>query len=290
MAPNTEMSGILIAPTRTAPDEFDSLPIEGGAAINFYALLPVHESEMELKLEHGAEQLLEILFEGGVGEVVMPERPNMVEALISGMVTDDLEKVLPQMRANLGPAPRSFGLLAKGSVRMKPPGWMKATGDKRFLEIYANQDALLERGEIVWAHIIQANSELFGRGADDCPAAVLYSFDPKANELVVELGSCASGLFELKGKVPDDPELQQFADSLEDEETVTSLRIPIPAQATFDIQCHFAAIMVCRKHLPGRCLKGGLFPLLVLPKETKAAMILPGKYWPKEFIDDFWTV
>ena len=118
---------------------------------------------------------------------------------------------------------------------------------------------------------------------------MLYSYSQEGNANPQPLSEYASNLFAIKGEHTGDPEVQKFSDLFEDEYTVESLAIPIPPKITGGVQCQFGAIMVCRKHLPDKILSGGLFPLLVLPSETKAAMILPSEFWDPEFTANWWS-
>ena len=44
-----------------------------------------------------------------------------------------------------------------------------------------------------------------------------------------------------------------------------------------------AALMICRKHLPGGVLTGASFPLFV-HAATQAVMVVPHEFWPQEML------
>ena len=73
-AKNTELcAAILIEPQNT--EENDRLcQLPGGEEVNFYQVIPLYREEMEYKLEHDADTLLEKMAE--VDFVVDPDRPN----------------------------------------------------------------------------------------------------------------------------------------------------------------------------------------------------------------------
>lgn len=50
-----------------------------GETVNFYQVIPLYWDEMEYKLEHGADALIEKMAE--VSFVVQPERPNCLHNL-----------------------------------------------------------------------------------------------------------------------------------------------------------------------------------------------------------------
>jgi hypothetical protein len=76
-APNTRLSGALVAPPLLPPNEFDVL-VRPDGPINFYGVIALHRDEMELKLKKGADALGELLDGAGVTELVNPERPSVV--------------------------------------------------------------------------------------------------------------------------------------------------------------------------------------------------------------------
>jgi len=284
-AANTKMETMLITYPYTATEEFARLEVAPGTKINFYSLIPLHPVESEFKLAQGIEVLEEILIDkAGINEVLMVDRPDLIATLMEEGTSDEFSGYLKNTQAKLGSAPRKVSR----KMRLKKPMWMRTSGDQRFTEIYAQQDALLARGHVVWGHIVQANSLLFEKGRTDSPANVLYSYSEEGNAAPIEVARFAHELFETKGKHTGDPEVQHFADLLEDEHTVESLRIKVPTKITGNIPCHFGAIMVCRHHLPDKFLAEGIFPLLVLPSETPAAMILPCEFWDPEFIEAVW--
>jgi hypothetical protein len=76
-APGTELCGALVFPPVLAPDDFSPLAV-GGRSIEFLALFPLYEQEMNFKLEHGLEALIDRLDEADATEVVEPRRPSVV--------------------------------------------------------------------------------------------------------------------------------------------------------------------------------------------------------------------
>jgi hypothetical protein len=199
----------------------------------------------------------------------------------------EFELALRAANRAFGAAPRQLGFFARRKHRLKRPAWLRAEGDGRFGPIYASQDRLLTDGICVWGRIVQANRLLYEPGRDDCPAVVLYSPDRATTIDPSVLVDTASTLYESKGLYTGDPELQVFADKLDDEH-VTDLKLRVPGRLSQGLECYYTCIMVCRHHLPGGVLHGRLFPLIVCPAHTEATMILPGWYWPQPFVQRFW--
>jgi Suppressor of fused protein (SUFU) len=74
----TEFCGSLVAGPRLTPEEFDELTLPDGRTIHFYAVYPLHQDEMDFKLEHGCDALLDRFVEAGVTELVDASRPSVV--------------------------------------------------------------------------------------------------------------------------------------------------------------------------------------------------------------------
>ncbi|HPS79649.1 MAG TPA: suppressor of fused domain protein, partial [Thermoanaerobaculaceae bacterium] len=76
-AATTELCcSMLISPV-SLPDELDTLWLEDGREVTFFSLFPLYREEMEYKLAHGAEALLERVVQAGLDDVVDPRRPNV---------------------------------------------------------------------------------------------------------------------------------------------------------------------------------------------------------------------
>lgn len=193
-----------------------------------------------------------------------------------------MQDVINSARDSLGPAPRSLGFFEWLGLKAWAPQWLWFSND-RLAEVYANQRDLLEKGRVVWGHIVQANSLLFEPGSEDCPAAALYSPSRALDDEVGLLGEIAHGLYELKETVPDDPELQIFARTLTSE-VETLMKVKVPPKLTEGHDVYYTCIMVPRKHLPNGFLTQRFFPLLIAPALTQATMILPARYWPPDLV------
>jgi predicted Zn finger-like uncharacterized protein len=76
-APNTKLCCCLIVPPITTPEEFGLLRVSEEKAIEFFAVLPLYKEEVDFKLRHGAEPLLNRFQEFEISEILDIKRPNV---------------------------------------------------------------------------------------------------------------------------------------------------------------------------------------------------------------------
>jgi len=164
-------------------------------------------------------------------------------------------------------------------IGMRAPGPSWAQGHA-LRENVAQQALLLQKGEVVWAALLQANSALFKKGPDDLPGAVIYSTDRYFDARPQELAGIASKLFAHKGaEAPES--LRPISEWLADEKRA-AFNLPVPAELT--LRPAFATGMLFfRKHLPLQLLGGAWMPMLVHP-ETRAVMVVPRQFWNRELV------
>jgi hypothetical protein len=159
----------------------------------------------------------------------------------------------------------------------------KRTNDP-MLRILEHQEALRDRGRVVWAHLLQANQILFDpANTRTLPAIVVYSLDPYFDGRVGVLAKIAHGLYDQKGSVPRDRELREFVRVITDERE-RIMRRELPRGYCGGRSVYYADCFIQPGHLPGNCLRRPAFPLLVNFEETEAVMILPARFWPAEFV------
>jgi hypothetical protein len=176
------------------------------------------------------------------------------------------------------PPPRP-GPLERLYLRARPPRWCR-TDD--LMVVYQDRAKLTHEGAVVLAVLVQANSLLFERGADDAPANVIYTTDRDAEQPVVRMLGVAHRLFSLKGTKPADPDEARFA-RMVSYELGRDFRVTVPESLSGGLDLTYTTVMVHRKHLPDGRLVAPYFPLLI-HAESRAAMILPARYWPDDFV------
>ena len=81
LSPDTKLSGVLLVPPILAPPEFWSLDVRPGKTVRFFAIVPVYAEEMEFKLKHGGDALLDQFDEHDVSELLDLRRANTCPAV-----------------------------------------------------------------------------------------------------------------------------------------------------------------------------------------------------------------
>ncbi len=168
------------------------------------------------------------------------------------------------------------------NLRLYHPYWLDYSNPMS--EMFTLKSKLLKKGQITYAHIVQANTILFHHFPPlDCPAQIVYSTDPYVTEHPNILREAAMKIYGYKGKstskVPE--EWKEPAKAVTNERSTSCPTFSIEVDERL-IECRMIPIFVHRKLLPRRKLYGNLLPILALPKH-KQVLILPKKYWTKNF-------
>jgi hypothetical protein len=174
------------------------------------------------------------------------------------------------------------GLFERLYLRVRPPRWCRKD---ELLSVFQDRGKLLREGNVVPAVLVQATALLFERGADDAPANVIYTTDSDAEHPVTRMLEVARHIFSLKDTKPEDADEARFA-RMVSYELGRDFRVTVPEKLSGGLDLTYTTIMVHRRHLPEGHLAVPYFPLLIHP-ESRAAMILPARYWPDDFIDEW---
>lgn len=76
-ADDTKLCAAILLPSVTAPEAFFELDIPGHKRITFYAVVPLHQREMDLKLRSGTAALTQLFDKKGVTDVVAVRRKDV---------------------------------------------------------------------------------------------------------------------------------------------------------------------------------------------------------------------
>jgi len=76
LSEQTEMSGIMLLPPLQVHEDFLTLDMGDGREVNFYAIVPLYSEELDFKLKHGSDPLLDKFEEYGVDELLDLNRLN----------------------------------------------------------------------------------------------------------------------------------------------------------------------------------------------------------------------
>ncbi|MEM7477126.1 MAG: hypothetical protein AAF483_19255 [Planctomycetota bacterium] len=166
-------------------------------------------------------------------------------------------------------------------LNVKRPSWCKKSD--QLYGLFANSKQLLTDGVVVWAHLVQANRQLFEPGEHDCPASVVFAPNPRQVVEIADIGQASKALYQLKGTEPSDPDLKEFAENITDE-YVRTFGLKLPDKLFPGAELYEATTFVSRKHLPNGVLTLGFFPLLVAQHSPYYNIPQPSRYWPEELI------
>lgn len=184
-----------------------------------------------------------------------------------------------EMRAAYATKPKRFLILPR-------PEWLNSAD--RLSVLYEEKKTLLARGNVYYACVVQANSNLFRADVRwDCPADLLYTTDPAMDSEPYAMVDYARKIFSYKEvplyRVPE--AWREAASSVTNEqgrEKVT-FRAPVEEGEEKMVEFTMQPAMIFRKLLPARALCGRLLPILALPGECASVLTLPAKYWTENF-------
>ena len=184
---------------------------------------------------------------------------------------------LYQMRENYKKNPLN-------DIKLCRPKWLDFN-DPLF-EIYTQKTNILQNGEIVYAHIVQANTLLFKSFPPyNCPAQVVFSTNPFANENPEYLSQVATNVYRYKNQdlnsIPK--EWREIAKVVTDEYDRSGFNFSLQLDGHL-MEFNMVMTMVYRNLLPKRKLIGNLLPVFTVP-ESKQVLILPKQYWTKRFTE-----
>lgn len=188
----------------------------------------------------------------------------------------DFKKELEAMRASYAQKPKKFLYLPR-------PAWIN--GGDPLSALWNEKKMLLAEGKVYYAYIVQANNMLFHVYPPmDCPANLIWSADGAVDENPLLLRDLAEQLYAYKGQRPQDvpEEWRQIARALTDEYDRSAFSFTITPEDTA-VNVRFLANMVFRNHIPCGVLRSSLLPVLAVPDKCRSILILPKKYWSKEF-------
>lgn len=85
LAPKTQLSGWILLPPISVPEEGRTASTADGRTVHLYSLHALHTAEMSLKLNQGTEALVDAFDRADVSEVLRPDRPPAVRRKLFGL-------------------------------------------------------------------------------------------------------------------------------------------------------------------------------------------------------------
>lgn len=185
---------------------------------------------------------------------------------------------LEACREALAPVRRRFDITDWVYWQCFAPEWVQPG---YYSEQYEQQKLLREEGLVVWAAVVKANSLLFEPGHAISPLLCVFSPEPRFDDDLAGVTRIARACQRLREPPAPKHVPAEFVERLNDD-FAANLRSNVPGVLTGGRQAFTASTVLHRKHLPNGFLSNRAFPLLVLPKKTRATMVLPSAYWPPE--------
>ena len=152
--------------------------------------------------------------------------------------------------------------------------------------LYEEKDELFRSGKIYYAYVVQANIGLFSFfPQEDLPANIIYSTDDTVAADPMLMKRMGGYLYHFKNGAQEypDSEYKDIIQVIRDEHDRSSFTFRPLCADKLGGEMYFNSIMVFRKHLPRRILKGCILPVIAAPDKCRAVMILPKRYWTKAF-------
>jgi hypothetical protein len=189
-------------------------------------------------------------------------------------------------RELLGSPPRTFTAEMQSYLHADPPNWLVKSPDDPMNEVFRDQERIRREGKVVWAHVVQANSNIFKPGPTDHGAEMVWSDDPYYDTHPQELATIAHELFSLKRVDQADPETATFSRMLANE-LIRALRLPVPRRFTGGRNAYQSSMMLTRRHLPMGYMARGLMLVWVHPDPNGGVLLVPAAYWPAS-LTSYW--
>lgn len=192
--------------------------------------------------------------------------------------------VLEECQKRLRSVPRSFSPELTREIRVFYNPLLSTHPWDSLLGTFFQQTKLRERGEVVWAQVLQANDFLFNPGlrGESHPATILHA-GPEVEDVSV-LEEIAAGIESLSG-------IGSKATEVLLHPSRRKHWMPVPQSIAGEHQVYCSDLLIFRKLLPrqpkGATLQKLHFPLFTARQETKFVMQVPSCFWPEEFVE-FW--
>lgn len=190
----------------------------------------------------------------------------------------DFKKELEKMRKGYARKPLK-------NIDIPCPRWIQNPENHEEGKLFTEKDELIRDGILCYASVVQANQILFcDEPRVDSAANLLYSTDDVICENPQLLKSLSQLLFMYKDRdpeqIPDEWKSIAAAITAEDGDCYTTVSTTVCNQP---VQACFNANLITRSLLPKNKLCGNLLPVLAIPGKCVSVLILPEKYWSRNF-------
>jgi hypothetical protein len=192
----------------------------------------------------------------------------------------DYEAALAAINGSLGEPPRRLDHGDKYTIEpwcYANFGWLAGMGFS----------AILKRGDVIWAALVQANQALFYPDPENSnwPATVVYSPDlAREPEALIPI---AQQLYARKGGGSRNRDLRKIGAALA-KETQSTARLKVPTSITGGARCAMTEVAFDRRHMPRGVLVAKVFPILV-HRNWRWGVLVPFWHWPNDYRELHWS-
>jgi len=180
-------------------------------------------------------------------------------------------------------------------LRLKKPSWVERDPMNK---IYTDMDILLQKGDVYWGVVVQANEVLFSkRPYVDCPGNVIFTKNEYFNDNPEMMRQIAHEIFSYKNTDLASEYYKKVVEIVTDEhERIFNYPIHLKKIELLKNVSHmfreeetilFTTMMFFRDYMPKGKLCSGIIPIVAAPELTDISIMLPKKYWTKDTIKMF---
>ena len=179
-------------------------------------------------------------------------------------MADGRVDLIRSARIRFGEAPRRFDAAVQRAVtpRRGMFSWGLSTGEKAAC---ANFAQLIERGRVVWGHLIVAKNELFSSGHGDGRAVVVYCQELHRHDDLMRLIDVGNSLEEFRNDRSREAQDRDLRKIINDNNAWFAPR-RLPEAISSDETLRISSVLVARQHVPRGALLASCVPLLAHPQ------------------------
>lgn len=167
-------------------------------------------------------------------------------------------------------------------LQVEPPSWLYA--DALYQQILA-MPTLYQHGRVVWGCLVHTHDIMHYPGDEHCDGEIIY--DPTGRTNPAQLQVLAYNLHRLRGTQSKKPDVSRYIEHLNTEHS-RIFAFPYPHSMS-ELAIRVSSIWFYRDHLPNGMLALPYFPILLCDddKHRGHVMVLPARFWPKDFRDSW---
>lgn len=191
--------------------------------------------------------------------------------------------------AELEKSRKKYHKRRKKQEKLPYPKWVDSDP---LAHLYFDAPLLWEQGQVYYGYILQADEKLFRFfPRTSHPAVLLYSPDDAINKnpwMLKELGATLLAMKEQDlSSISEN--LRPMISDLKDEHNRQGYALHFTLEKGESVSVLMASTVVFRKHIPYGRISCSLLPVLAVPGQASSVLILPKRYWAKDFRFRYWN-